>query len=63
MTTAELGLAATNVATLSASTAMKELVYYGPGKPPWEGEAHPPSIRALQSCGSPSTIAEQIFIF
>jgi len=41
MTTAELGLATTSVATLSASTATKVLVHDGPGKPPGEGEAHP----------------------
>jgi len=41
MTTAELGLATTSVATLSASTATKALAYYVPGKRPGEGEAHP----------------------
>jgi len=65
MTTAELGVATTSAATLSGSTTKKALVYYGPGKSPWEDEARPAiQYPGVQSCGSPlQRFEEQIFIF
>lgn len=41
MTTAELGLATKSAATLSTSTAMKALVFHGPGKRAWEDKPRP----------------------
>jgi hypothetical protein len=41
MTTAELGLATKSAATLSTSTAMKEVVFHGPGKRAWEDKPRP----------------------
>jgi hypothetical protein len=41
MTTTELGLATRSAATLSNSTAMKALVFRGPGKRAWEDEPRP----------------------
>ncbi len=41
MTTAELDLGTTSAETVSTSTAMKALVYHGPGKCAWEDKARP----------------------
>jgi hypothetical protein len=41
MTTAELGLATKSAATLGTSTAMKALVFHGPGKRAWEDQPRP----------------------
>jgi alcohol dehydrogenase len=41
MTTAELELTTTRIATLSASTSMKALVYHGPGERSWEEKPRP----------------------
>jgi hypothetical protein len=41
MTTVELGLATKRAATLSTSTAMKPLVFHGPGKHAWEDQPCP----------------------
>jgi hypothetical protein len=41
MTTTELGLATKSAATLSTSTAMKPLVFHGPGKQAWEDKPRP----------------------
>ena len=41
MTTAELGLATKSAATLSTSTAMKVVVFHGPGKRAWEDKTLP----------------------
>ena len=41
MTTAELGLATKRAATLSTSTAMKPLVFHGPGKHAWKDKPCP----------------------
>jgi alcohol dehydrogenase len=41
MTNAELELATTSTATLSTSTAMRALVYHGPGKRSWENKPSP----------------------
>lgn len=41
MTTGELGLATKRAATLNTSTAMKPLVFHGPGKHTWEDKPCP----------------------
>jgi len=67
MITAELGLATASAATLSGSTAMKTLAYYGSRQASLGGTKRAPpssSIWAMQSCGSPlQRFAEHIFIF
>jgi len=41
MTATEFGLATKSAATLSTSTAMKALVFHGPGKRAWEDQPRP----------------------